>query len=120
MTPTASSSQRAPAANAAGAGSADHPLALVLTRMRTRPSIRLRSDAELSLVRAFDLPTARSFGVEGQARLSPRASDDVIDRVLGVTAGDGSTLVSTSSRRPNLSPAAESSGPTFPPKPSAE
>ena len=84
---------------AAGSGSADHPLAIVLTRQRTRPSVPLRSDPELALARAFELPTARAFGVSGQARISPRAPDAVIDRVLGVTAADGSKLVATSSRR---------------------
>ena len=85
---------------AAGSGSADHPLAIVLTRQRTRPSIPLRSDPELALgphVRAADRP--RASASSGQARISPRAPDAVIDRVLGVTAADGSKLVATSSRR---------------------
>jgi arabinofuranan 3-O-arabinosyltransferase len=84
---------------AAGRASADHPLAIVLTRQRTRPSIPLRGDAEGAIVRTFSLPTARSFDLSGEARLSPRATDPVIDAVLGVTAADGSRLVATSSRR---------------------
>jgi arabinofuranan 3-O-arabinosyltransferase len=84
---------------AAGKASADRPLAIVLTRLRTRPSIPLRSDTEVNIARAFDLPTARTFTVTGEARISPRASDEVIDRVLGVTLADGSRLVATSSRR---------------------
>ena len=51
---------------AAGSGSADQPLAIVLTRLRTRPSVPLRSDPELALARAFELPTAR-----GLRRLGP-------------------------------------------------
>ena len=52
------------------------------------------------MARAFDLPTARAFGVVGPGpHLGHARPTTVIDRVLGVTAADGSELVATSSRR---------------------
>ncbi|MEJ7584542.1 MAG: hypothetical protein WKF43_10765 [Acidimicrobiales bacterium] len=83
---------------AAGTSSADQPLDIVLTRRRSRPTAALRDDEERSLARAFRLPTARAFTVSGQARLSHRAADRLIDDLVDVTTLRGQ-LVATSSRR---------------------
>ncbi len=68
---------------AVGAGSLNHPLVLAMTRDRQYP-VPPRYDPELDLVRAFTLPTARSFALGGTIRVDPAAPDDVIDRLLGV------------------------------------
>jgi arabinofuranan 3-O-arabinosyltransferase len=73
----------------AGEASADAPLAYVLTRLRQDPTDRTRDDEERSLVRRFRVPTDRSFVLEGTARLSARADDPVLDRVLGTVTSDG-------------------------------
>lgn len=75
--------------DAAGEASEDNPLAISLTRQRQDPTDPTRNDEERSLIRRFDLPSQRSFGLEGEARLSARASGDVIDELLG-RSHDGS------------------------------
>ncbi|MFZ4516708.1 MAG: discoidin domain-containing protein, partial [Acidimicrobiia bacterium] len=65
-----------------GADSATHPLSVVLSRARVRP-VPPRYDEELTLARVFTLPTARTFGVNVQARLRTDAPDLIIDTVLG-------------------------------------
>ncbi len=55
-----------------GAGSLDHPLALVMTRNETE------------LRREFTLPTARDFVVTGTMQLSPNTADEIIDTRLGI------------------------------------
>ena len=102
----------------------DQPLAIVLTRQRTRPSVPLRSDPELAMARAFALPTARAFGVSGQARISAtrdrrgdrpraRASPPPTGRswsppapgACRATSGRGRSAPSTATRRTHWSPA---------------
>ncbi len=69
---------------AAGTSSIDHPLDVVMTRQRSNPAEPARTDdEETSIQRAFDLPTARTFAVDGDARLSARAPDTVLDTLLG-------------------------------------
>ncbi len=65
-----------------GTASQNHPLVLLMNRERVIP-VPPRRDPEESMVRAFALPTARSFGLAGEARLSPFLPDDEIDRLLG-------------------------------------
>jgi hypothetical protein len=77
-----------------GRSSRDHPLVLLMERERVIP-VPPRSDPEQSLVRSFSLPTARSFGLGGEVRLSPYLPDDEIDRLLGYTG----PVVATSSER---------------------
>jgi arabinofuranan 3-O-arabinosyltransferase len=74
---------------AAGPDSNDQPLAVSLTRQRQDPTDVTRDDEEESLMRRFQLPSSRSFGLSGEARLSGRADADVIDELLG-RAHDGS------------------------------
>ena len=67
----------------AGADSMDHPLAISLNRLRQDPSDTTRLDEEPALRRRFTLPSARSFSLGGEARLSPRADAAAIDGLLG-------------------------------------
>ena len=71
--------------DAVGAASADLPLTYLFTRQRSTPTDPTRSDEELSIIRAIDVPTGRSFGLLGTARLSAWASSSTLDQVLGVT-----------------------------------
>jgi arabinofuranan 3-O-arabinosyltransferase len=61
------------------------PVSFVLTRLRTRPTNRWRSDPEPALVREIELPGARSFDPGITVRLHQRASDDVLAELLGIT-----------------------------------
>lgn len=83
----------------AGAASASHPLAVVLSRQRVAGSDAVRSDPEPSMARTFSLPTARSFTLTGQVRLSNAASDPVVDRALGRADAAHGGVTSTSKRR---------------------
>lgn len=69
-----------------GPTSLDHPLALVLTRLRSAPDDWTRGDEEPTLDRRIDAPVARSFHLSGSARIAERAPDSAIDELLG-TAG---------------------------------
>ena len=66
----------------AGAASAGRPLLLLMNRDRVLP-VPARHDPEIALTRAFTLPSARSFAVGGDVRLSRDRHDDEIDRTLG-------------------------------------
>jgi arabinofuranan 3-O-arabinosyltransferase len=63
----------------------DQQLDVVLTRLRTRPTNRWRSDPESHLVRSFTLGTDRTATTTVTARLDQRASDTVIAQLLGWT-----------------------------------
>ncbi len=67
---------------AAGATSAEHPLAYVMSRERVIP-VPPRRDPELAMTRQISTPTAREFGVGAEVRLSSWAPDDLVDRLLG-------------------------------------
>ncbi|MEJ7844937.1 MAG: alpha-(1-_3)-arabinofuranosyltransferase family protein [Acidimicrobiales bacterium] len=81
---------------AALTAAADSDLAVVLARARTEPAEALREDPELALARVFELPSDRSFTLSGDARLSARARDFLLDDVLGVTG----VTVTSSTRIP--------------------
>lgn len=66
----------------AGAASASRPLLLLMNRDRVLP-VPARHDPEVALTRAFTLPSARSFAVAGDVRISRDRRDDEIDRTLG-------------------------------------
>lgn len=87
--------------DALGDDAIDHPLALVLTRLRSRPTAAIRSDEEPRLVRDLELPSARDFGVTGTARLSPTAVDALVDELIGLpTVANGGVEASSSRRLP--------------------
>ena len=65
-----------------GAASASRPLVLLMNRDRILPS-PARHDPEPTMSRSFSLPTARSFAVAGDIRLSRDRDDSQIDRTLG-------------------------------------
>jgi arabinofuranan 3-O-arabinosyltransferase len=77
---------------AAADGDADHRVSVVLTRLRSDPSARGRSDEELALRRVLALPAGQTFTLAGTARLDGRAADGAIDAVLGAS---GVTATST-------------------------
>lgn len=85
--------------DATGDASADHPLAIVLTRQRTAGTVAVRSDPEPSMARTFDLPDARDFRLVGQVRLAPSASDEIVDRALGLPDASQGGVTATSKRR---------------------
>ena len=68
---------------ATGDASADHPLAIVLTRQRQNPTDTTRLDEENAIVRTVAVPTDREFGVLGDARLYRRDPSNVLDAALG-------------------------------------
>jgi arabinofuranan 3-O-arabinosyltransferase len=84
---------------ALGAQSMSHPLAIVLS-----PDVM--DDA--SMKRVFTLPKARSFNLSGSAVVSPKATDDSIDRRLGLAdaTNDGVTVTA---KHPFGKPAARAS-----------
>jgi arabinofuranan 3-O-arabinosyltransferase len=86
---------------AAGAGSLTDRLTMVMTRLRASGTPP-RADVETSMQRTFWLPTARTFSLTGQARISPLIPDDEIDRVIGRPGSDYSGTVAYSlGRLPN-------------------
>jgi len=86
---------------AAGTASLSDRLTLVMTRLRTSGTPP-RTDPESSLHRQFWLPTARTFSLVGQARVSPLIPDDEIDRVVGRPGSDYTGTVAYSlGRLPN-------------------
>jgi arabinofuranan 3-O-arabinosyltransferase len=70
---------------AAGSSSLLDRVSLVMTRLRSSGAPP-RSDTETSLDRTFWLPTARTFSLTGQARISALIPDDQIDLLVGRTS----------------------------------
>ena len=64
--------------------SATTPLAIVLTRLRTDPLNRWRSDPEPQIIRDFTLGSDRDFSTRVTLRRDARATDDVLNRLAGV------------------------------------
>jgi arabinofuranan 3-O-arabinosyltransferase len=62
------------------------PLAISLTRLRTDPLNRWRSDPEPQLFRQFTLGSARDFDATVTIRRNARASDETLNRLAGVDA----------------------------------
>jgi arabinofuranan 3-O-arabinosyltransferase len=69
---------------------AETPLAVVLTRHRTRPTDRWRSDPEPAMVRELELAGARDLTPAITVRLDQRASDAVLADLLGVGGASAS------------------------------
>ena len=72
------------------AAAADSPLAVVLTRLRTDPTDRWRSDPEPTMERSFTLPAAHTFTATVTLHRNDRAPEGVLrtplDKVGGATA----------------------------------
>ena len=67
------------------AAAADVPLDVVLTRLRTDPLNRWRSDPEPTMVREFDLAGDRSFQGTVTLRLHARADDELLNAMEGIS-----------------------------------
>jgi len=86
---------------ATGTSSLADRLTLLMTRLRASGTPP-RSDVETSLQRSFWLPTARTFSLTGQARISPLVPDDEIDRLVGRPGSDYTgTVAYSQGRLPN-------------------
>ncbi len=86
--------------SAAGTDGADQRLTVMLTRDRANPQEPFKTDTELSMARQFTLPTKRTFGIGGTARISAQAPDAILDELIGRTdnaAGDPKAVTATSS-----------------------
>ena len=81
-----------------GSTSAQDRLTYLFTRQRVAP-VPPRTDPEVSIVRRFDVPTARTFAVSGTARISTQVGDDVVDAVVGRDLGASGIVEATSSSR---------------------
>jgi arabinofuranan 3-O-arabinosyltransferase len=68
---------------AAGTDGSKQALSVMLTRDRANPQEPFKSDTELSMARQFTLPTDRTFGIGGTARISATATDSALDSILG-------------------------------------
>ena len=62
------------------------PLAIVMTRLRTDPLNRWRSDPETGIIRELVLESDRRFDSQFVLRLNARAADQVLNDLAGVTA----------------------------------
>ncbi len=71
---------------AAGTNGSQQRLGIMFTRDRANPQEPFKTDTELSMSREFTLPTTRTFGLGGTARISAQASDATVDTLLGRTA----------------------------------
>ena len=72
-----------------------------MTRLRASGSPP-RPTSSTSLQRTFWLPTARTFSLTGQARISPLVPDDEIDRLVGRPGSDYTgTVAYSEGRLPN-------------------
>ncbi|MBV8463706.1 MAG: discoidin domain-containing protein [Acidimicrobiales bacterium] len=96
MTPDEAVSMPQDLLRMAGTSSAHDPLTFVMTRLRGS-GYPPRGDYELNLARVFWMPTARSFDLTGQVRLSPQASDQTLAGVLGRTGTGSDPVVSATS-----------------------
>jgi arabinofuranan 3-O-arabinosyltransferase len=82
----------------AGASNVSHPLDLVLTRQRVSGSNAVRTDPELRIARAWNLPTARWFNVSGSVRLQSNTAPAATDRTLGIPDATHGGVTSSESR----------------------
>lgn len=85
--------------DAAGESSIDHPLSYVFSRQRTNPAEVVRVDEEAAMARLVPVPAGRDFALTGDARLSARTPDEVVDTLVGLPAADEGGVTATSSAR---------------------
>jgi hypothetical protein len=84
--------------DAAGGDAAARALVYQMTRERNIVVPPRTAQDELALVRSFRVPSARSFGLRGTARLDPQAPDDVLDALLGIPDARAGGITVTSSQ----------------------
>jgi arabinofuranan 3-O-arabinosyltransferase len=80
-----------------GAGLADHDLAFLFSRRRSNPAEPVRFEAEQQLIRIVDLPRARTFDLDGTARVSGFAAEDTVAGLLDL---DGPLVARSSDSLP--------------------
>ncbi|MET0579573.1 MAG: alpha-(1-_3)-arabinofuranosyltransferase family protein, partial [Ilumatobacteraceae bacterium] len=68
----------------------DTPVSFVLSRLRTRPTDRFRSDPEPTMIREIELPAERTFVPAVTVRLDQRATDAVLADLLGISGPQAS------------------------------
>ena len=66
-----------------GQALADHPVAIVLTRLRADPAEVIRDDPEPSITRRFTLPAPLDITLGGIARIDPNGPETALDTLLG-------------------------------------
>jgi arabinofuranan 3-O-arabinosyltransferase len=84
--------------DAAGTDDLGHVLAVSMSRQRQDPSDTTRLDEEQNLERRLELPSSRSFSVDGDVRLYRRDQARVLDEVLGRPHDGSATWVRSSTR----------------------
>lgn len=77
----------------------DHVLVYEMTRLRSVIAPPNIAEEEPNLVRRFEVPTPREFGVVGTARVAATAPDELIDRTLGIAGADAGGITARSSER---------------------
>ena len=83
--------------SAAGAASAADRLAVVMTRWRVA-SATSRADPEPAIDRTLWLPASRTFTLTGTVRIDTRASDGLVDQLLGRPGSATSTKATSTGR----------------------
>jgi len=84
-----------------GTSSLAHRFTMLFTRLRSNQAEPVRTDEENAVRRLIDLPTARSFTVDGQARLAVGTPSEDVDVLIGVPgAGDGGVIARSDVRLP--------------------
>lgn len=84
----------------AGPASIERRFVVLMERERVLP-VPPRTDPELQFIRQFSIPTARTFGVGGVARLDADAPSPLLDTLLGAPSrAEGGYTVTASSTLP--------------------
>ncbi len=82
----------------AGAAASTDRLTYLFSRDRVAP-VPPRQDPEVTMVRQFQVPSARTFQLAGTARVSDALGDSAVDQVVGRTGGGSPVTSATSSGR---------------------
>jgi len=82
----------------AGPDATTDRLTYIMTRLRVAP-VPPRADPEVAMVRQFTVPSDRTFGVTGTARVSTQVGDQEVDRLVGRDLATAGVVQATSSSR---------------------
>lgn len=77
---------------------ADHPVAIVLSRLRADAAEVIRDDPEPSLTRRFTLPVSLDVELDGIARIDPNGPETALDALLGAGPDAWPVRASSSAR----------------------